>query len=350
MLDLEPEKLQPRRYDLERCACPNCGRTVRAKAPGVLPKALYGNMLLAKVAEEHYLHGHTLGDIATRLGINNGSLFNALHQLAGTLEPVATRLVEDFRQAPVKHADETPWRTDGVNGYAWLFSTRDTSVFRLRETRAATVPEEVFGKQALPGVLVVDRYAAYNRVPCSIQYCYAHLMRDVEDLEKEFHDDREVVAFTNALIPLLAKAMKLRAEATDPRKHRRRALRLKEKIVAICAKSARHAGIQQIQGIFREKAERLYHWAESPNIPADNNFAERDLRGLVIARKISFGSQSEQGRRTREVLMTILHTLKKRGRDPARSLKTALDLLAGNSQADLGQEIFPSPPKPAHLP
>ena len=44
--------------------------------------------------------------------------------------------------------------------------------------------------------------------------------------------------------------------------------------------------------VFREKAHRLYHWADDPAVPAENNLAERDLRPLVIARKISFGSQS----------------------------------------------------------
>jgi len=45
----------------------------------------------------------------------------------------------------------------------------------------------------------------------------------------------------------------------------------------------------------RENAGRLYHWAKDRAIPADNNLSERDLRSLVIARKISFGSQAQAG-------------------------------------------------------
>ncbi|MHC4397512.1 MAG: IS66 family transposase [Planctomycetota bacterium] len=58
---------------------------------------------------------------------------------------------------------------------------------------------------------------------------------------------------------------------------------------------AGHPAIQKIQDIFREKADRLYHWAGDRIIPADNNLAERELRPLVIAVKISFGSQSDAG-------------------------------------------------------
>lgn len=69
----------------------------------------------------------------------------------------------------------------------------------------------------------------------------------------------------------------------------------------------------------------MYHWADAPHIPSDNNFAERALRPMVIARKISFGSQSEKGLQTREILMTILHTASARGHDAVSYLKSLLD-------------------------
>jgi len=83
-----------------------------------------------------------------------------------------------------------------------------------------------------------------------------------------------------------------------------------------------------------QKADRLCHWARDSTIPADNNLAERELRPLVVARKVSFGSQSERGVQTRETLMTFLHTLRKRTDDPAAALKSLPDQLAQNPQAD----------------
>ena len=103
---------------------------------------------------------------------------------------------------------------------------------------------------------------------------------------------------------------------------------------------AQHPGIQKIQNLFREQAARLYHWARSPAIPADNNRAERELRPLVIARKISFGSQSEQGTQTREILMSVLHTLRKRTPDLFGAFKGALDALAEDEQRDPYNLLF----------
>ena len=252
------------------------------------------------------------------------------------------RLLLEYRRAAVKHADETGWRTDGHNGYAWLFCTQRVSLFRFRQSRSASVAKEVFGIHRLPGVLVVDRYNGYNRMPCAIQYCYAHLLREVQDLGKEFPDVGEVSQFVERFAPRLADAMKLRAQALSATRFRQQALELKVEIKTLAHSPAQHPGIQKIQDIFRVKASRLYHWAKNPAIPADNNRAERELRPLVIARKISFGSQSEQGALTREILMSVLHTLRKRTNNVFDAFKRCLDALAENEKRDPYTLLFDS--------
>ena len=179
-------------------------------------------------------------------------------------------------------------------------------------------------------------------MPCAIQYCYAHLLREVADLSKEFPDFSEVSQFVAAFAPLLAQAIQLRAQEPILARFRQRALELKLEIKALVHSPAQHPGIQKIQNIFREKATRLYHWAKTPAIPADNNRAERELRPLVIARKISFGSQSEQGAQTREILMSVLHTLRKRTTDLFGTFKRALDALAKDEQRDPYNLLFDS--------
>ena len=342
IIDLEPVRKEVIRYELEQRDCGRCHRTFTARAPGVFAKGLFGNQLLAHVAVEHYVQGVTLGHLSAQLAVGQGSLWTALHQLARRLATVPQRLVLEYRRALVKHADETGWRNDGHNGYAWLFCTEQISLFRFRQSRSATVARAVFGAQRLPGTLVVDRYNGYNQAPCRIQYCYAHLLRDVQDLEKEFPEVGEVSQFVGTLAPLLAEAMKLRSQELSPPLFHQQAIELKAQIQTVVKASAQHPGIQKIQNIFREQAARLYHWAKSPAIPADNNRAERELRPLVIARKVSFGSQSEQGAQTREILMSVLHTLRKRTSDVLGAFKRALDALASDEALDAYKALFDS--------
>jgi hypothetical protein len=301
----------------------------------------------------HYFHGIPMGRICEMTDIPLGSLVDLFHRLSGYFAPVMDLLKEQYRRSWVKHADETGWRNDGQSGYAWLFCTPDMSLFSFQNTRSASVPQSIFGEEKLPGVLVVDRYNAYNKASVQIQYCYAHLLREVEDLEKEFPDSREVKGFVSTFLSLLTLAMGLRSQRLAPTQSHRKAIEVKSQIVAAVESPAQHLGIRRIQGIFHENDSRLYPWAEDRRVPAENNLAERDLRPTVIARKVSFGSQSDAGAHTRGVLMTVLGSLKKRGGDVATHLKHVLDELTKDIHRDPFPLLFPRDPpnpKPSGLP
>src|SRR4030043_652401 len=334
VMDCQPVRVKKIVYHLERRHCPNCKKTITGRPPGVLAKCMYSNQLLAHVSIQHYIYGNTLGQIEKQTGIGYSSLIDAMHQLSKRLKDVPQALIEAYRQSTVKHADETGWATDGHNGYSWSFCTNDISIFRFRGSRSASIAAEVFGAEPLPGVLVVDRYNGYNKMPCSIQYCYAHLLREVKDLEKNFPENAEIKSFVEALAPQLANAISIRTLDITDKQFKRQAAKIKAAIINITDQQARHPAIQKIQDIFREKADRLYHWADDRSIPTDNNMAERQLRPLVIARKLSFGSQSEEGARTRETLMTVLHTLGKRTSDVMTAFKSILDKLVEQPDCD----------------
>ncbi|MBI2363822.1 MAG: IS66 family transposase [Deltaproteobacteria bacterium] len=342
VLEIPPPHPEPILYRLQKGFCPSCRRAVQAQAPAVLPKALFGNQLTARVLAMHYLHGIPLGRISDQLTLEIGSLIEMLHRMARLFKAVLPPLVQQYRHAPVRHADETGWRTDGKNGYAWLYCTPTLSLFLFRSTRSASVPKEVLGEKPLAGVLVVDRYNGYNRVPLKLQYCYAHLLREVEDLEKEFPDDKEIAAFTATLIPSLSSAMHLRSQELSDSHYYAQAKKLQQQIVSACQKPAQHLAIRRIQDIFCDHSERLYHWVYDRRVPADNNRCERELRPTVIARKVSFGSQSEEGAKTREILMSVLHTVKKRHPQAEQHLKSVLDQLATNPKRDPFPLLFPN--------
>jgi transposase len=342
VVDTPSKKPQKITFNLAKRYCPHCRRNVTAQAPGVLPKSLYGNQLIADAVEMHYLHGVPMGRISEFLGIGAGSIGQLFKRCAGLFKEVSNKLIPEYRKAPVKHADETSWRTDGKNGYVWLFATPKLSVFQFGKGRSAKVPQAVFGMDPLPGVLVVDRYAAYNKVPCEIQYCYAHLLREVQDLETEFPEESEVATFVAIAAPLLSLAMALRRQPISDDEFYSRAASLREDIKSVMAQPALHLGIRRIQDIFRANERRLYHWADNKAVPADNNLAERDLRPSVIARKVSFGSVTDAGAEVRSILTTIAVTIKKLGGEPATQIKLALDRLAFDPKADSYLLLFPS--------
>lgn len=104
-----------------------------------------------------------------------------------------------------------------------------------------------------------------------------------------------------------------------------------------------HLAVRHIQEIFHDNEERMYRWADDRRVPADNNRVERELRPSVIARKVSFGSQSDAGAHTRGVLMSTLHSLRKNSRvDVTTALKQVLDRLAKDPSFDPYHLLFPN--------
>lgn len=334
-------------YLCQKKYCPRCKKTVSAKPP-VLPRSLYGNQLIAQVLYLHYGQLIPLGRIVEILGgsVSTSNLHDIFGRLSRIWQPAIDRLIREYRKEPVKHADETGWRTDGKNGYAWLFCSKNTSIFRFEDNRSSRVRQTVLGKCRLPGTLITDRYGVYNKSPCSLQYCYAHLLRLVEDTGAQFADNEEVQGFVAALAPLLAQAMHLRGQDIADAAYYRRAKVLKAQIRRVINAGACHAGIKAVQTIFKENKDRLYRWVNDRAIPADNNRAERELRPTVIARKVSFGSQSKQGALSRSILMTIIHTAKKRLPADALQewLKESLDAIAVNPGINMYSLLPPARP------
>ncbi len=323
-------------YRCNRGLCPVCLK-VYSKKPKALRKALYGNNLIAHAASLHYVHGITQGKLEQMFGpkVKASGLMDAFHRLGEICEQALPTLIEQYRADPVKHADETGWRTDGHSGYAWIFCSKDTTILQFRDSRSGEIAREILGEGRLPGVLVVDRYQGYNRTNCKVQYCLAHLLRKVEALESEFPDEKEIQSFVNRFAPLLSEAMRLRAQSISDEQYYLRAQALRDEIKQLVYAPFRHYGIKEIQDIFDRNHTRLYHWVKERSVPAENNRAEREIRPTVLARKVSFGSQSVKGCKTRSAIMSVLLTARKRFPDtpPEIWLKRVLDQITAHPSA-----------------
>ena len=74
----------------------------------------------------------------------------------------------------------------------------------------------------------------------------------------------------------------------------------------------------------RRHQNDLFTCLDQPDVPFENNSAERAIRPAVIIRKNSYGNRSRRGADCQAVLMSIFRTLKKRGHDPIRTIVHAL--------------------------
>jgi hypothetical protein len=317
-------------FQVPHSECIQCGEKVRFQV-GALPRMLIGNRAAAGAAVMHFLKGISISQVISslHLPINDGTLHGVFEVIARHLDCCFDSLFDDYRTDEVRHADETSWRTDGKSGYGWLFSSFRTSIFIFGVSRAAVTPKEVFGAKKLGGSLVVDRYAGYNQLPVSIQYCYAHIKRELDEIIKsiEYPDSKPI---GDELSKLFSKAMKLKESSINDEDYYREATMISDRMMELSFVNQPDNGIRKMQCIILDHADRMFLWVKNRNIPCHNNYAEREIRPIVLARKRCFGSQSQRGAWRRTRITSVLATVQKRlkGQSCEQWLATALDQIA----------------------
>ena len=264
-------------------------------------------------------------EVVHGLRLSVGAIVEALHTLAARAEPVVADIREAIRASPVIHADETGWRQDGQNGYAWTFSTASERLFG-RGSRERAVLETTIGA-AYGGVLVSDFYAAYTAYAGRHQYCWAHLLRAIDDLVGQHPADATVRGWADSVHALYRRA---RTDAAvpdrDPVVRRRQRQAYEAELGMLCAPFLGQDAAPQ-----RVLAERitthlsaLVVFVEDPAVPATNNAAERSLRHLVTSRKISGGTRSAAGSATKMTLATLFGTWRLHGLNPLEQCRALL--------------------------
>ena len=311
--------------------CPVCeGRRVPKVALGgvVVGQQRWGVNLVSLIVtlrEEGRLLIRTIQwylKMVHQLHLSVGGIVQVIHGAAQQAQLAVAEVLERIRASPVVQADETGWRQDGANGYVWTFST-PTERYFLRRGRDKGVVDEVLD-ESFGGVLVSDFYAAYNHYPGLKQRCWAHLLRDIHDLKVLYPDDAKLARWAAAIRKLYAEAKSL--VHPEARQRRLARLQLERKLLARCRPflddplAVQSKLCRRIERFIKE----LFIFVAEPAVPPDNNAAERSLRHLVTSRKISGGTRSDQGSRSKMTLASLFGTWRARGLNPLSECRRLL--------------------------
>lgn len=248
---------------------------------------------------------------ACRLSV--GGIMGALGQVARAGQAAHDRILAAIRASPVIHADETGWREDGVNGYTWTFSTPTACLYTHGRRNKGMVDTTLTGAV---GTLVTDFYAAYDHYPGVQQKCWAHLWRDIRDLERDHPTDERLAAWVTEVATIYRDATGFSHPCERARMAERRALMAR--LAQVCTPFLTDETAPQARLCRRiEKyLPSLFTFVVDPAVPPTNNAAERSLRHLVVSRKISGGTRSEHGTQTKLTLASLFTTWRLRGLDP----------------------------------
>src|SRR6266576_2101665 len=337
-----------------------------------VPKGLFTAGFLARLAYEKHVLGRPVHRIVQALAADGfdvaaGTLCGALKQVAPLIAPWAAAIAAHV------HADETSWQVfediedkDGHRWWLWVFVTDATTVFVMDTSRSAGVAAAQLGidreqSQLEAGrrlVISSDFHKAYQSLACidgvDPLWCFAHIRRyflragaaHPEALGDWADAWTERIAVLYRAHHALAATMpgtgaRQRAQGrwqrafTDIDAHR--ILQASD-----AAKGLLHPAAAKVIATLSNEWDGLARHQDLPQLPLDNNTAERALRTPVIGRKNFYGSGAEWAAHLAADVWTVTATAARHDIEPLGLLTGYLHECARNGgAAPAGADLDP---------
>ena len=326
--DVPPIEPHVSEYQLHRLPCP-CGVTTCAALPPGVPRGQAGPRLIALVALLMGCFRQSKRRVALFLEqvlhqpCSPGWVVKLQNQATAALRPAYEELAAQLPAQEQLGIDETPTKQGPAKAWLWTAVATTFTVFTLRTTRAATVLGDLLGP-SYQGVVNCDRAKMYYSLP-RLQWCWAHLKRDFQALI-DSGDGRKKRLGQDLMRPT-RKLFRLWARYRDGTLTRVGFQRLmkpvRQEIDALLLRGA-FGGIGMAEELSNHRGW-LWTFVDVAGVEPTNNASERALRHAVIWRKLSFGTQSEQGSRFVETLLTAVETCRQQSRNVFAFVASAVE-------------------------
>ena len=334
------------------CSCGGVPGIITAPGPlKLIPKGKFSIGFWVNVLLEKYLFQRSLYRVIEflkleGLEVSSGTLIGGLQRIGELLQPLYGLIMERGRQGGRWHMDETRWMVfeefEGKKGYRWwlwVVVTKEVCGYILDPTRSGKVPKDYFGEDS-EGIINVDRYSSYQVLNSKMvrSYCWAHERRDFDRIEKGYvclegwaqtwkkrinflyHLNEERLAVQSKPIAFSEKDQKLRAHLEWMEQTYEQELKDPDL----------HLAQRKVLESMKEHWEGLLVFVDHPEVPMDNNAAERALRNPVIGRKNYYGSGSIWSGMLAMMCFTIHQTYWKNDLNPKLVLQDYFEACAKN--------------------
>ncbi len=257
------------------------------------------------------------------LTISSGEIIGLAQRVQAQLEPQLVEVKQQIRASPAVQMDETGWREDGINGYVWCACTPQLRYYEYHHSRGSEVVKAVLG-ESFEGVLGSDFYASYTiyaglhqRMPGCICYATATSSKSSIPMMPTCEPRaKDVKAIYDRAVSYAGPDPSL-PSAKQEAARRKQQHTYEQELWQLCAPYAHtssplHKLCERVERFLPE----LFVFVAVPGVPAHNNLAERSVRPLVIARKISGGTRSPHGSQTRMALFSLFGSWAAQGLNP----------------------------------
>ena len=311
--------------------CPNCGAENIGADPRCPTIGDYGPRTLALANDLRFRYRMSVTMTSSflyeqyNLQSSRATIIDMTSRTAKMLKFECNSLVTSLRNSSVSYVDETGFYVNGKREWCWGFSTPDTVMIAIRDSRGSGVARAMMGDN-YRGVVVSDCYSAYelfakHATRAKFQKCWAHLLRESHACAQHCEEGKMLHSELGEIFKHMKSFIAGDPSSGDRENEFRRMLDWVDRLKA--EEYSEHRTRRLIKRI-RKYRENWFVCVLIPGVEPTNNRAERALRPQVILRRLRGSLRSDRGKEDHEIMTSLMSTWKLRGLNPVIQLEHEL--------------------------
>lgn len=348
VFDLPPQKLEVTEHRAEVKRCPRSGREVCAQWPKeVTAPVQYGarfHAWLTYCNVQQLLPLDRIGQMSDDLFghyVSAATIYAALHSADQALTAFQTAVVQQIKQVPVAHADESGVRVMGTLHWLHSISTETLTWYGIHHKRGKEAIDFFGILPAYHGRLIHDCFQSYFDLPCDHGLCNAHILRELTFLHEELQQPWagalhklliEMNDEVNDYKTLYASGLPFARQNHYCRRYRKhlrqgRAANPPLRLVAVTKKRGRRkqTKTQNLLDRMERYEKEVLAFLFDFRVPFTNNLAEQDIRMIKVRQKISGAFRTLTGAQTFATIRSYCSTVRKCGQHIFPALVSAIE-------------------------
>ncbi|WP_429690955.1 IS66 family transposase [Bacillus mycoides] len=322
--DLPPIQIEVTEQKVEQKECPHCHSIQEAQFPStvsrpvqygpnikrLIPYLTHYQCISLKRTKEFFqdCFGHS---------ISEGTLVNHTHAFSSQLQSFLQDVKEKILQSSVVHFDETGMRVENKTQWLHTASTPEVTFQHIHQKRGKEAMDAGEILPSFSGIAMHDGWKSYDAyTDCRHVLCNAHLLRDLQGII-----DSTGQKWAQQMQEFLTQALALKKQykGNMPKEERKNLFTAYQFILneapfssSESQKKRMQTPAQNLWNRFVKYSDRILAFLEHPNIPFDNNQAERDIRMTKVKQKVSGTFRSKKGAESFCQIRSFMSTMKKR--------------------------------------
>lgn len=318
MEDIVPLFLFVTRYIIKHGYCKHCGKIVYPEVPEVIDNCHFGLNFLLYITYLRYVMNLPENKIATLLNdiydarVSEGTIVAYLKRAAKIFGSEYERIKSQMKELNCQY-DDTGQRVNGENRWLWVFISNEVVLYHTSKSRSKKVVVEILGKD-YDGVTVQDFYPSYDKAPGMKQKCWSHLIVDAKEIVERKKPPPDAKEFHKELQQIYKDAKETEKKLCTDEERRTAYDAFVNRLNDFASMEWKDKDVKRLAKRILKYSHQLFTFILVPGIEPTNNRSERALRPCVVQEKISGCHRTIEGTKNRDVLMSVIGTMKLQGK------------------------------------